>query len=182
MGTSEHEVKDLGEEAAEAVLRGEQPDDEGAGPETDRGGAPEQSANAAPPWAAMPPNVKLPRQGCSVAFIRIPAAWTSNPSAGDRWCCCWAIGETEEKLAYTRSRNDMQRALVELAKATIRVVDGARADWSGKPGPGSVQEFWTAIGPKGRHMIRNYYVRTHTVTDEEVLDFFTNHFVNVTVA
>ena len=164
-------VQEMTEEQAEAVLAGENPED----------AEPTQDANAMPEWASIPKGVKMPRPGCSVAFIRIPSAWTTDPAKGDRWCACWQIGETEERLAYQRSRNDMQRSVNELAKATIRIVDGHKADWSGTPKAGSVSEFWSSIGPKGRAMIRNYYVRTHTVSDEEVLDFFSNHFVNMTV-
>jgi hypothetical protein len=135
-----------------------------------------------PEWAVIPSGVKMPAQGASVAFIRIRAKWTTNPTKGDRWCMCAAIGEMEEKLAYTRSRGDQMRTVAELAKATIRVVDGYKADWSGVgTKKGSVSEFWSSIGSKGRHMIRNYYVRTHTVTEEEALDFFAKDFVNVTV-
>lgn len=118
-----------------------------------------------------------------MAFLRIKASWTNDPSGGDRWCTVWQITETEEKLAYNRARGDQHRAVTELAKATIRVIDGTKADWSGDLfKKGSVAEFWGSIGPKGRLMIRNYYIRTHMVTDEETLDFFSNHFANVTVA
>jgi hypothetical protein len=176
MGTEENQelaVEEMSEAAAEAVLAGEDPPDEESK---------EKAGNDVPPWASLPKNVKMPNKGCSVAFMRIPAAWTSDPSKGDRWCMCWQLGETDERLAYQRSRGDMQRSVSELAKATIRVIDGNKADWSGvSTKPGSVSEFWSAIGPKGRQVVRNYYVRTHTVSDEEALDFFSNHFVNVTV-
>lgn len=166
-------VEEMSEEAAEAVLAGEDPPDEEEK---------KAEANAVPEWASIPKGVKMPNKGCSVAFMRIPAKWTTDPSKGDRWCCCWALGETDERLAYQRSRGDMQRSVSELAKATIRIIDGHKADWSGVASKaGAVSEFWSAIGPKGRQVIRNYYVRTHTVTDEEALDFFSNHFVNVTV-
>lgn len=171
---STEEIQEMSEAAAEAVLAGEEPP-----PETNREGA---ENTTIPEWAQIPPNVKMPKQGVTVAFLRIPAKWTSDPAKGDRWCCCWAIGETEERLAYQRSRGDMQRSVNELAKATIRIIDGVKADWSGSlTKEGSVTEFWSSIGPKGRQVIRNYYVRTHTVSDEEALDFFSNHFVNMTV-
>jgi hypothetical protein len=141
------------------------------------------AAGEIPPWASIPPGVKMPPPGASVAFLRIKAAWTMNPAKGDRWCMCAAIGETEEKLAYSRSRGDQIRSIQELSKATIRVVDGFKADWSGVASKkGSVSEFWSAIGAKGRQMVRNYYVRTHTVSEEEALDFFAKDFVNVTVS
>lgn len=143
---------------------------------------PDAVATEVPDWATVPPNVKLPKKGLTVAFIRIPARWTADPASGDRWCCCWAITETEERLAYARARGDQMRSVAELAKQTIRVVDGEKADWSGEPKPGSVISFWAKIGPKGRQMIRNYYVRTHMVQESEVLDFFSKHFVSMTVS
>lgn len=144
--------------------------------------APDASVTEPPDWAVVPQGLKLPEEGSQIAFIRIPARWTRSPSKGDRVCICWPIGETEERLAYQRSRGDAIRSVSELSKATIRAIDGHRADWSGNMNkPGSVTTFWSDIGPKGRSMIRNYYVRTHTVTDDEALDFFSQHFVSVTV-
>lgn len=168
-------VKDLSAEEAEAGLDGSGPDVVEEAPE------PDESVSETPEWAKLPPGLKLPKAGCTVAYLRVPAQWTTDPSKGDRWCCCWVIGETEERLAYQRARGDMHRSISELAKATIRVVDGNKADWSGTKKPGDVSEFWTAIGPKGRQMVRNYYVRTHTVSEEEQLAFFSQHFAVVTV-
>ncbi len=145
--------------------------------------AKEEAPGEIPEWAVVPKDVKMPPQGASVAFIRIRAAWTTNPAKGDRWCMVAAIGETEEKLAYSRARGDQIRSVAELAKACIRVVDGYKADWSGVGSKkGSVSEFWASIGGKGRQLLRNYYVRTHTVSEEEALDFFAKDFVNVTVS
>ncbi len=143
---------------------------------------PEAATSEPPEWAAVPQGLKLPEEGSQIAFIRIPAAWTRTPSKGDRTCVVWPIGETEERLAYQRARGDMNRSITELAKAAVRAIDGHRTDWSGKlTSPGSMSAFWSEIGPKGRAMVRNWYLRTHTVTDEEALDFFSNHFVSVTV-
>ncbi len=143
---------------------------------------PEAAATAPPEWAVVPDGLKLPDEGSQIAFIRIPAKWTRRPANGDRVCICWPIGETEERMAYTRARGDMVRSVTELSKATIRAIDGHKTDWSGNMAKaGSITTFWSEIGPKGRSMIRNYYVRTHTVTDDEALDFFSQHFVSVTV-
>jgi hypothetical protein len=144
--------------------------------------SPDAAATAPPEWATVPAGLKLPEEGSQIVFIRIPARWTRTPAKGDRVCICWPIGETEERLAYQRSRGDQVRSVSELAKATIRAIDGVKADWSGTMSKqGSVTSFWTDIGPKGRAMLRNYYVRTHSVTEEEALDFFSQHFVSVTV-
>lgn len=141
-----------------------------------------EEVGEAPEWAVVPTGLKLPEEGTVIAHVRIPAKWTRNPGKGDRTCILWPIGETEERLAYQRSRGDMQRSISELSKAAIRAVDGHKADWSGNMAkPGSIMSFWSEIGPKGRAMIRNWYLRTHSVTDEEALDFFSNHFAATTV-
>lgn len=182
--TKEGAVQDLPEDEAQALLNGSDPtgggtDEEAAAIAAD---AMEVSGGGVPDWAQIPPGMKLPRQGNTVAFLRIQAAWTTDPGSGrDRWCLVWAIGETEETLAYKRARGDAHRSVTELSKACIRAVDGVRVRWDGKPGPGDINEFWASIGAKGRQMVRNYYMKTHSVTDEEALDFFSNHFVNMTV-
>lgn len=164
------------EEAAKAFAQDEQAVDERMTEAMDPGTAQEEP----PPWAVLPPGMKLPPQGTQVAFMRFEAGWTRTPAKGDRTCACWPIDETEEVLAYQRSRGNPVRSLSELAKASVRMVDGQKANWN--PGaPGSISKFWSEIGPKGRAMIRNWYIKTHNVTDEEALDFFSRHFVNVTV-
>lgn len=183
------EVRELppGEAAAEF---GEEPTDqpgEYAGGSTD-GEAPgaaeaKNDTDERPEWAKVPDTVKMPPPGASVGFIRIPANWTMNPSLGARWCMCTMITETEERLAYQRARGDQIRAIAELAKATIRCVDGHKANWDQDMSKaGSVARFWSSIGPKGRQAIRNFYTRTHTISEPEALDFFANHFAYVTVS
>lgn len=180
-------VRDLSEDEAEELLEGEHPDVVEEEPEDDAGE--EEPAedmgpkDGIPSWATLPEGLKMPRPGVQVAFLRVPAKWTTDPGRGDRWCVCWPIGELEERLAYQRARGDAVRSVTEMAKASIRVVDGYKADWTGKPNAkGSVSEFWANIGPKGRQLVRNYYVRTHTVSEEEVLDFFSKHFAVLTVS
>ncbi len=183
-------VKDLDPEEAEAMLAENAPDvvvedatEPGEGEEGEEQAPSDEEKDGIPGWATLPPGLKMPHQGVQVAFLRIPAKWTTNPSRGDRWCVCWPIGEMEERLAYSRSRGDMARSVGEMTKATIRVIDGKKADWSGEQTkPGSVAEFWNSIGPKGRQVVRNYYVRTHTVSEEEALDFFAKHYAHMTVA
>jgi hypothetical protein len=174
------EVKDLSEDEAERLLDGETPD---VSEEEEDGGtaAMTEDENGMPDWATIPPNVKMPKPGVQVAFLRIPAKWTSDPARGDRWCMCSPLTETEEMLAYNRARGNSLRSVTELSKQTIRVVDGTKANWSADGKPGSVNQFFSQIGAKGRQMVRNYYVRTHTVQDDEIADFFAKHFVSMTV-
>lgn len=134
-----------------------------------------------PEWAVIPPKMKLPAVGVQMVFLRIPAKWTHDPSKGDRQCVLWPLEDHEEVQAYQRSRGDHAKSVIELAKACIKICDGEKADWTKGGATSNVTKFWKAIGPKGRHMIRNYYAKTHLVTAEEALDFFSNHFVAVTV-
>jgi hypothetical protein len=173
MGEENAEVQELSEDEAEAIL-------DGTDGEGDKH-SPIEDPDKKPDWAVLPENLKMPKPGVKVCFMRFPAAWTTDPTKGDRWCVCWPISEVEERLAYQRARGDSLRSVSELAKQTIRVVDGYKANWSGDGKPGQVLEFCSAIGPKGRQMLRNYYVRTHTCQDDEILDFFSKHFVNMTV-
>jgi hypothetical protein len=177
--TKEPEVRELEEEeAAKAFAE----DAQSAGDRMSAAIDPEAAATEPPDWAVVPEGLRLPEEGSQIAFIRIPAKWTTTPARGDRVCVVWPIGETEERLAYARARGDVVRSVSELSKAAIRAIDGNKADWSGNMAkPGSVTSFWTQIGPKGRQMVRNWYVRTHTVTDDEALSFFSQHFACVTV-
>ncbi len=134
-----------------------------------------------PAWAIIPKSIKFPPAGCQVAFLRVPAKWCRDPAKGDLQCILWALDERDEVLAYQRCRGDQIRSVHELSKQTIRAIDGMMADWSGENTTGNVSRFWRDIGPKGRAMVRNYYVRTHSVDPEEAVDFFSNHFAVVTV-
>lgn len=173
----EVEAVELDEEAAAAAFAA---DEDGFASKMD---AALGSDDEAPPnWASLPDGLKEPPEGTQIAFMQIPAAWTRTPAKGDRVLACWPIGETEELLAYQRSRGSRERALSELTKAAVRMIDGHKADWSTDMNkPGSVMRFWSEIGPKGRAVVRNWYIRTHNVSDEEALDFFSKRFVNVTV-
>lgn len=83
-----------------------------------------------------------------------------------------ALSESEEKIAYKRSGGDSTRAIAELTKMSIRLIDGVKADRTGATGPGNVNIFWAEIGTKLRQMLQNYYLRTHTLSQEEQTDFF----------
>lgn len=132
-----------------------------------------------PEWATLPPGFQIP-PGKRLGWMRFRAEWTEAPQKGDRWCLMWTLSEAEEKAAYKRCAGDSTRALLELAKATIRVVDGVKADRTGAPGPGNVNAFWAELGVKLRQMIQNYYLKTHTLSPEEQQDFFANCFVVTT--
>lgn len=134
-----------------------------------------------PEWAMIPDGIKFPPAGCQVAYIRIPAAFCREPEKGDRQCITWALDEVDENMANKRARGEASRVLGELSKQTIRAIDGKLADWTGKDKTADPVRFFRDIGPKGRQVIRNYYVQTHNLNAEEAANFFSNHFAVVTV-
>lgn len=136
-----------------------------------------------PDWFTMPPGFVIPPHK-EIIFLRFRAAWTDRPDKGERMCMLWPLSDADEKLALKRTRGEPARGLSELSKQLIRAVDGCRADWTGQPGPGSVERFWDEIGSKCRQLIQNYYAKTHTLSNEEKYDFLGNCFVvkNATVS
>lgn len=142
------------------------------------GGRPVLEGDALPGWASdLPVSLKVP-EDTQVAWIRIRADMTMKPNGQDRVLVLWPLNEMEEKQAVARSRGDNHALVSELAKATIRMIDGVPADRTGSIlTPGSVGKAWREIGPKGRALVRTYYSRVHTLTVEESTDFFLNCFV-----
>lgn len=134
-----------------------------------------------PDWAVIPNGIKLPPVGTQIVFMRVPAAWTRDPAGGDLQCVLWPLEDHEELAAYQRARGDHPRSVIELAKGCIKIVNGEKADWSRGAATSNVTKFWKQCGAKARHMIRNYYAKQHMVSATEALDFFSKHFVAVTV-
>lgn len=131
--------------------------------------------NAIPDWVEFPPGLKIP-PGKELAFVRLKARWTDAPQKGDRSLILWPLSVNDEKLALQRTRGEQIRTLPELAKQTIRAVDGKRAGWGGEPESTHypVERLWEEIGPKCRPMIINHHLKTHALDDEEQADFFLN--------
>jgi len=133
-----------------------------------------------PAWCIFPedPKWKIP-PGKQLGVFRFRAAWTDRPDLGDRVCVMFSLSDTEEKLAIKRTRGDNGRTLTEMSKGIIRAMGSpdvplVMADWTGKLGPGNVDRFWNDIGPKCRVLIQNFYLRTHSLSQEELADFFQN--------
>lgn len=144
---------------------------------------PNGTPGAIPSWAAGKiPKMRLPR-GVDVLVIRIPKGWTPLRQKGDRILVLWELSEGDEKMAFGRGQGDAVRATSELAKQTIRAVDGHAADWSGDQAhPGCVDRVWREIGAKGRnHLIRLSSQLNHPST-EQVKDFFENCIAVVSTA
>lgn len=137
------------------------------------------SVEGLPDFASLPEGFVIP-PGKRCGWMKIRAEWTDAPELGDRWCMMWPVSEAEEKIAYKRSQGDQMKAMAELTKASIRVIDGVRVDRTGATGPGNVHMFWAQMGTKMRQMMQNYYLKTHTLSQEEQQDFFANCFVVTT--
>jgi hypothetical protein len=129
-----------------------------------------------PEFASLPKGYEIP-PGKRCGWMLFRAEWTDAPAKGDRWVMMWPLSVAEEKMAYKRSQGDSTQAVNELAKATIRLIDGHKADRTGTVCPGSVNIFWAEIGTKLRQMIQSYYLKTHQLSLEEQQDFFSNCFV-----
>lgn len=125
------------------------------------------------PPKMIPKGIRFP-MGIEALFIRIRAEWTSARHKGDRFLIMWGTTEADEKLAAGRCMGDNNRIQSELAKQTIRAVDGHVADWSGLQTPGSTDQLWREIGPKGRNLLTRLMVKTNVLMESELTDFFEN--------
>lgn len=138
-----------------------------------RAALPASSGDDIPEWALLPATLKVPKAR-QVVFLRFPPALTGNPLRGERQCIVWTLSDGEEKLANDRTGGSSARAAAEFTKQMIRAVDGVAVDWSKPKGPGSLDEFWREVGPKGRNMLMRIYTQLHLASDEETRDFFEN--------
>ena len=160
-----------GQAGAGAAPEGTEAAEGGAGEPEGSNGQP-QPAEGVPEWAVLPPGLVYPKTR-SVAFLRFHAKWTDTPGKGERQCIVWNLTVGDEKLALARTRGDHMRSLTECSKQMIRAVDGERVDWT-RGAQANVEQFWDEIGHACRQMIQNYYIKTHTLTDEDTIDFFAN--------
>lgn len=127
-----------------------------------------------PPWfprAKIPQGFRFPR-GLDVYFIKIRGSLTSMKHKGDRFLILWELSDGDEKLAYGRCMNDLNRAPGELAKQMIRVIDGVPTNWDGMPGVANADQLWSEIGAKGRSQLQRLYSQLHVFDREEQIDFF----------
>lgn len=132
---------------------------------------PPEDGSAVPAWAMVPSNLRPPR-GKQVIFVRIPAEMTDTPSKGERQAIIWTLSDGDERLASGRCNGEAGRASAEFSKQMLRAVDGVVVDWSKHKGPGSVDEFWREVGPKGRNLLTRLYAQLHMASDKELSNFF----------
>jgi hypothetical protein len=155
--------------------------DEGEGPEDGEPGvqAPSKPRTGHPEWFVMPPNGIPPvvKPGTPVAYVRMHARLTADPSRGERQCMLSLLRVKDQDQAHQRMRgvSDPMKAAAEYTKGCIRVIDGHLADW-GTPltPPAGVDIFWEEIGPAYRQRLTEWYLATHQMRQEDRLDFFTN--------
>lgn len=159
-------VDDLTEEDASSEGEG----DGGGDDEQGEVHVAEGSSESVPSWVQLPPDLKLP-EGWVIYFMRFRAKWTNVPRKGERQCILWNLTEADEKRAAQRTRSDSMRLVSELAKQMIRAVDGTKADWSAGQ-LANVQKFWDEVGGRCRHVLQSHYLKTHTLNEEEMADFF----------
>ncbi len=142
--------------------------------------APPIDQEGLPDWAPpIPAGLKVP-VGAQIAWMRIRAVWTAAPQKGDRVLTLWPLNEVEEYQAAERARGATNRLVSEFAKACIRAVDGIPVDRTGLATSNSAAVLWRDLGPKGRMLVRTYYTRAHSMSEEELRDFFSECFVNAT--
>jgi hypothetical protein len=140
---------------------------------------PPRPSNTAPDWAKIPTvgvdgkPFRFPR-GVEVFFVRIRGHLTAARQKGDRILVIWGLSDGDEKLAFQRSISDSNRAITELAKQSVRAIDGHAASWDGRPGPGNVDQLWREIGGKGRGQLVRLYSQLHVYDAAEQADFFEN--------
>lgn len=125
---------------------------------------------AVPDWVQVPEGFRFPR-GMPLVFMRLRCKYT--PSMGqDRQLICWPINIADQKLALGRSQGDNARAVDEMTKQMVRVVDGMRVDWSGAPGPANIDQWWDMIGAPNRNLLNRVFTQLHIPSPEQVSDFF----------
>ena len=178
-GLHAHEGRELEGEAPpgdEAPVDGDPTED--GDPTT--AGAPDEDLKplvGIPEWFVMPEGGVQVEPGTPVRFLRVPARFTNRPGGKERHLLLTTHTMLDEKLAYQRAaaspNSKINKFTVdELAKQTIRVIDGKRADWSGRNVEASVNRTWAELGPRVQVTIRDWYLKTHTMNLEEQIGFF----------
>ena len=129
-----------------------------------------------PDWFKMPSN-GLPgdvEPGSTVIFVRFPVWMTGSPTRGERQCAVRPLTPKLERWARakvpTGDKTSGYDLAEEYAKAMLCVVDGSRAELF-KAGPGSVNHFWSEIGPKCREMLLVQFNRLHRLSTAERKSF-----------
>jgi hypothetical protein len=134
--------------------------------------SPRGSRDALPAWAAMaiPADMEVP-PGRTLAIMRFRTEWTDRADKGDRTCVLWNLSVGDEKLANQRGGDNVFTNTMEMAKQMVRAIDGLRVDYTGKVPAAQLDPWWDDIGKKCRGMIINHFIRAHSLTTSEKMDF-----------
>jgi hypothetical protein len=141
--------------------------------------APEGPRVGIPEWFVLPSGfeAEMP-QGVEACFLKLEARHTYRPSFGDRQCLLLPLTVKEETLAYKRiaglGTSSPQAAISELAKQTIKVIDGKKPEWVKRAARNTPDVFWNDIGRKYRNIIEGWYVKTHVLGKEDRAAFLAN--------
>lgn len=118
----------------------------------------------APSWALVPPDLIIPR-GVEVAFMKIQGRLKE-------WIIViWELSVRDEKLARARCLGDTSRAVEESAKQMVRALNGEMVTGAN---PIMIEEFWEDIGAKYRTLLNTWFLKAHSLEQEERLSFFSN--------
>ena len=157
----------------------DEPEEEAKQPATVQG-MKATGAAGRPEWCKpFPPGFAVPR-GKQPIFVRLRAEWTETPHLGERQCVMWGITVREEHMADKRAEDSGSRVMYERAKLSIRLVAAAEHEAllpvdNSKAVPDADPDiFWEQIGMKGRNLLVNLFVQTHSLDAEERRDFFEN--------
>lgn len=166
-------------------------------PSLDASGVPEWARGLVPEDLPIPAGIKLTFMRMRSSLTRrpeigVPTTWlVRNPNRRDdgdpkfveevhisRVVIMWELSVAEERLAIKRAIDDAD-VTSSLAKAFVRAVDGKIADTSGtwahrdkRESMISTDAAWDQFGPKLRAMILNAYRQAHTLSSQEMADFF----------
>lgn len=136
-----------------------------------------------PSWCVIPPDVTVPT-GRPVVYLRLRSDLTDMPDKGFpiaglpglwRTSVMWPLTDSEETTANKRAAGEQHGAVREQTKQMIRVIDGKKADWSGRMSdPAAVDTFWNQIGSRYRGMFFKIYAQWTALSPAEQVDFFEN--------
>jgi hypothetical protein len=127
-----------------------------------------------PDWAqaAIPAKLRIPK-GRVVAVFRFRREWTDD-KVKDRTCVMWNLSVGDEKLANQRGGDTSGNVVMELSKQMVRAVDGNPVDFTGANRDGNIDAWWNAIGRKCRSLVISHYIKSHSLTTAEKMDFLAN--------
>lgn len=153
----------------------------------DDSGVPDESDM--PEWVKWPPTLKVAR-GKRVLFVRFRKELTDTPHLGDRVVILWSLSVADERVARRRAKGDDEENVHEMTKQMIRAIDAEVVVWNLSAKINTEQrsalaakmgmtiegkdadKFWNEIGAKCRNVLTTIYMQLHTLSQDELVDFF----------